>query len=80
MRVTKCVYMCVCVCLSVSVCVVSESEIFSRRHATSQHDRGFIDWGCDGGGKNSCRLEGLNKITYTDHPPQTYTASQIHLA
>ena len=33
----------------VSVCVVSESEVFGRRHATPQCDRGFIDWGCGGG-------------------------------
>lgn len=35
--------MCVCVCVYVFQCVVSESEVFSRRHATPQHDKGFID-------------------------------------
>ena len=51
MRVIKnaCAHMRACV----SVCVVSESEVFGRRHATPQRDRGFIDWGCDGGGKNN---------------------------
>ena len=77
MRVIKCA--CTRTRACVSVCVVSESEVFSRRHATPQHDRGFIDWGRDGGGKNSCGLEDRNTITYTNHPPQIYTRSQIQL-
>lgn len=59
MRVTKRVW------VYMSWSVASESEIFSRRHATPQHDKGFIDWWSDGGG-NSCRLEDLNKITYAE--------------
>lgn len=58
------------VCLS--VCVVSESEVFSRRHATPQHDRGFIDWGCDGGGKNSCRLEDGSTIIHNPRLPNLH--------
>ena len=47
------------------LCVVSKSEVSGRRHTTPQHDRGFIDGWRDGGRKNSCILEDLNKISCT---------------
>lgn len=55
-------------CVCVSQCVASESEVFSRRHATPRHDKGFIDWWSDGGGKNSCRLEDVTK-SHTHRSP-----------
>lgn len=35
--------MCVWMCVSQGVWGVSESEVFSRRNATPQHDKGFLD-------------------------------------
>lgn len=51
-----------CVRVCQGVWCMSESEVFSRRNATPQHDKGLL---IDGVGKNFCRLEDPNRITRT---------------
>lgn len=62
--------MCVPVC--VSMYVVSESQVFSRRQATSQPGKEFIDWWGEGDGKKSCKLKDLNKVTHRSPSPDLY--------